>query len=88
VNLRRVHERFVAVENQKVLHISVCVWGRMGECVRVCVRAYAGAGVCLREYNLCDPACSAPPVCHITNTRVCLSASHGIYDIPAIYPVL
>ena len=39
----------------------------MSACVRVCVCvcAYAGAGVCLREYNLCDPACSAPPFCHI-----------------------
>jgi hypothetical protein len=65
VILRRVHETTVAVEKQRVLHISVracaCtyafLWVRV--CVRVCV--VHGAGVCLRATSLSNPAGNAPP---------------------------
>ena len=46
--LRRLYETIVAVENQKVLHISVCVCVRawVGKGMRVRARASVGVYVC------------------------------------------
>ena len=68
VHSSKFFETTVAVAEQKLLHISVCVYMRVGECmhVRVCVCVWCmGTGVCLHACSLTYPASKAPPYCHI-----------------------
>ena len=55
VTLRRFHETIVAVEKQKVLHISVCVCVGGGGWMWMVARA--------RSRTCASAACDAPPYC-------------------------
>jgi hypothetical protein len=65
VTMRRVQKTIVVVEQQQVLHTSVCV------CVCVVgVSGCTGACVCLRACSLTNPAGNSPPYCHLWPLRI------------------
>jgi hypothetical protein len=55
-------------KSNKSVCVRACVRARVGEFVRECARVCGectGASFCLRMCSLTNPACNAPPYCHL-----------------------